>query len=113
MRINKAPGPDGITTEKTEAIDDFGIEKVKKLESEIYDTGQIPEDVSKSICIMIPKKPGATDCELHRTVSLMSHITKLMLRAIMKKPKKNRRVCFLHYTKDFDREQYEKIIELL
>ncbi|GFO41248.1 craniofacial development protein 2 [Plakobranchus ocellatus] len=38
--------------------------------------GLIPTDLSKSIFIALPKKPGATECELHRTISLMSHITK-------------------------------------
>ncbi|GFO50505.1 retrovirus-related pol polyprotein from type-1 retrotransposable element r2 [Plakobranchus ocellatus] len=31
----------------------------------------------------LPKKPGATECELHRTISLMSHITKILLKIIM------------------------------
>ena len=32
---------------------------------------------------MIPKKPGAIECELHRTISLMSHAIKLIRRIIM------------------------------
>ena len=83
MKKNKAPGPDGITTEMIKALDDFGIEKITILANEIYDNGKIPEDLSRSIFIMIPKKPGAIECELHRTISLMSHIIKLILRIIM------------------------------
>ena len=41
--------------------------------------------MSKSIFIAPPKKPGATECELHRTISLMSHTTKILLRIIMKR----------------------------
>ncbi|GFN91009.1 endonuclease-reverse transcriptase [Plakobranchus ocellatus] len=40
-------------------------------------------DLSKSIFIALPKKPGATECELHRTISLMSHITKILQKIIM------------------------------
>ncbi|GFN94437.1 hypothetical protein PoB_002094300 [Plakobranchus ocellatus] len=46
-------------------------------------TGQIRTDLSKSIFIALPKKPGATENELHRTISLMSHITKILLKNIM------------------------------
>ena len=53
--------------------------------NEIYDTGEIPEDLCRSIFIAPPKKPEAVECELHRTISLMSHSTKLILRIIMEK----------------------------
>ena len=67
------------------ALDDFGIEKITKLANEIYDNGNIPEI---SIFIMIPKIPGATECELHRTISIMCHIIKLILRVIMTRVRK-------------------------
>ena len=51
--------------------------------NKIYDTGQIPPDISKSIFKALPKKPRATECELHGTISLMSHSTKIFLRIIM------------------------------
>ena len=37
----------------------------------------------KSLFRALPKKAGATECELHRAVSLMSHVTKILLRIIM------------------------------
>ena len=83
MKTGKATGPDGLSIELIEALKEYGIEKVTTLLNEIYDTGQIPVDMSRSIFIALPKKPGAKDCELHRTISLMSHVTKLLLRIIM------------------------------
>ena len=71
--------PDGLSIELMEALEEYEIEKVTTLLNEIYDTGQIPIYMSRSIFIALPKKPGATDCELHRTISLMSHFTKLLL----------------------------------
>ena len=53
--------------------------------NEIYDTGEIPEDLCRSIFIALHKKPGEVECELHRTISLMIHITKLILRIIMER----------------------------
>ena len=79
MKGNKARGPDGLVIEMIKALDDFGIEKLTIMANEIYDTGKIPQDLSKSL----PKKPGTIECELHRTISLMSHITKVIIRVIM------------------------------
>ena len=83
MKRNKAAGPDEIVIELVIALEDFGIEKVTEVNNKIYNTGEIPEDLSKSIFIALPKRAGANECELHRTISLMSHITKLILRIIM------------------------------
>ncbi|GFO12460.1 transposon tx1 uncharacterized 149 kda protein [Plakobranchus ocellatus] len=83
MKHGKAIGPDNISVELIGALEDFGIGKVTHLLNEIYNTGQIPTDLSKSIFIALPKKTGATECELHRTISLMSHITKILLKIIM------------------------------
>ena len=83
LKSNKAAGPDEVVTEMLIALEDYGIDKLTDIVNEIYDTGVIPEELSRSIFIALPKRPGATECELHRTISLMSHMTKLILRKIM------------------------------
>ncbi|GFO08712.1 endonuclease-reverse transcriptase [Plakobranchus ocellatus] len=47
MKNGKATGPDNISVELIEALEDFGTGKVTHLLNEIYDTGQIPTDLSK------------------------------------------------------------------
>ncbi|XP_076314986.1 uncharacterized protein LOC143227418 [Tachypleus tridentatus] len=79
----KAAGPDDITIELLLALKEVGIQEVTKLLNTIYDTGEIPEDFKKSVFIALPKKPGTTDCEQHRIISLMSHLTKVLLRVLM------------------------------
>ena len=83
MKDGKAVGPDNITTEMIKALEGFGIPTLTKLINNIYDTGHIPSDLSKSIFIALPKKPNANECENHRTISLMRHVTKILLRIIM------------------------------
>ena len=51
--------------------------------NKIYDDGEFPEDLKKSIFIALPKKPDAVECEQHRTISLMSHITKVILTILL------------------------------
>ena len=83
MQQGKATGPDGIPVEVITALEDFGITEATKLMNTIYDTREIPVDMKKSIFIGFPKKPGTTDCAQHRTINLMSHLTKFLLRIIM------------------------------
>ena len=73
MKRNKAAGPDGIVVEMIEALEGFRIDTMTEIINEIYDSGTIPEDLSKSIFIALPKKPNATECELHRTISHKPH----------------------------------------
>ena len=80
MKRGKAVGPDNISIEMIESLEDFGIDMVTILMTEIYENGDIPHDLCKSIFIALPKKPGANECELHRTISLMSQITKIILK---------------------------------
>ena len=53
----------------------------------IYDSSTIPKDLLKSVFVTIPKKPKATNCNEFRTISLMSHVAKLLLRIIMERIK--------------------------
>lgn len=88
MKHGKAPGPDKVTIEMLDALEDYGIELVTKLINSIYETGDIPSDLLKSTFIALPKKPGAIECGLHRTISLMSHLTKVLLRIVMLRARK-------------------------
>ena len=67
------------------ALDDWGIDFITKLLNQIYDSGEIPKEMCKSIFMMIPKKEGTTECGMHRTISLMSNFTKLLLRILMQR----------------------------
>ena len=84
MKRHKATGPDEIVTEMMTTLEEYGVSKVTDINNEIYDTGEIPEDLQINLHTL-PKKPEAVECDLHRTISLMSHISKLILRIIMER----------------------------
>ncbi|GFN88795.1 endonuclease-reverse transcriptase [Plakobranchus ocellatus] len=88
MKNGKATGPDNIPVEIIKALDNLGIDLTTKRLNAIYDSVTIPEDLCKSVFIVLPKTPGATECELHRTISLMSHFTKILLRVSMHRMRK-------------------------
>ena len=83
MRKNKSAGPDGVVIEMIEALEEYGVEKLTEIINKIYNDGKFPEDLSKSIFTTLPKKTSAVDCEQHHTISLMSHVTKLILRVLL------------------------------
>ncbi|GFN94140.1 endonuclease-reverse transcriptase [Plakobranchus ocellatus] len=91
MKNGKATGPDNIPVEIIKALDNLGIDLTTKLLNAIYDSGTIPEDLCKFVFILLPKTPGATECELHRTISLMSHFKKILLRVLMHRTRKSLR----------------------
>ena len=41
----------------------------------------------ESVFITLPNKPGTTDFKAHRTISLVSHVTKIILRIILNRKK--------------------------
>ena len=91
MKHGKATGPDNIPIEVIATLHEIGIEMLTKLLNMIYDSGTIPDDMKKSVFITLPKTPGATECENHRTISLMSHCTKLLLRILLGRMRRNLR----------------------
>ena len=88
MILIKATGPESISVKLLEALEDYMIDKISTFLNKINDTSQIPRDISKSIFTALPEKRGGTDCELHRTISLMSHFAKIFLRIIMMRVRK-------------------------
>lgn len=56
-----------------------------KIISSMYKTGQIPSDLTKCLIIPIPKKARAQTCEQYRTLSLISHASKVLTRIIMRR----------------------------
>ncbi|GFO01888.1 RNA-directed DNA polymerase from mobile element jockey-like [Plakobranchus ocellatus] len=121
MKHGKATGPDNISVELIEALEDFGIGKVTHLLNEIYDTGQIPTDLSKSIFIALPKKPGATECEIaeeqcrfveDKGISNAIYILRTLIELALK-VQKDVYLCFIDYTKAFDRARHDEIITQL
>ena len=83
MKKGKAAGPDEIPSEMLTALGQFGMKEITKLLNFIHVTGEIPTDLKKSVYIAIPKRIGTVECDQHHTISLMSHLTKVMLQVLM------------------------------
>ena len=105
----------------------------------------------QSIFIAIPKKAGASECELHRTISLLSVVTKIIPKVLLMRIRSKLRpeinqvqcgftedtgtrnamfilrnlcersievnkdlfLCFIGYTKAFDKVRHETLLDML
>ena len=85
MKDGKATGPDELPAEALKALDEHNIEIITSLCNIIYNSGMIPTEMKHSVFITLTKKPKAMICTEFRTISLMSHVTKLLLKIIQQR----------------------------
>ena len=69
-----------MSSEMLNALGEFGIKELTKLLNIIEDTGEIPTNLKSQCTLNFPKNSDTFECDQHRTISLMSHLTKVMLR---------------------------------
>ena len=79
-----ALGLDGIPIEAIKA-QELGLDLVHHLLKLICETGDVPEEMPKSVFITLPEKAGVNECENFMTISLMSHILKLLLNLVLQR----------------------------
>ena|SRR6218665_379335 len=61
------------------------MKELVQLCKEIYNTGVWTKDFLQTITVPLKKKPNAMTCEDHRTISLLEHASKIVLRVLTKR----------------------------
>ena len=89
LKSKKAAGIDGVTAELLKALDQDAQKEIKTLCRLIYQQGEWPEEFTQTVMIPLQKKPNAQDCKDHRTISLISHASKIVLKIINKRIQSN------------------------
>ena len=82
ITTNKASGGDGIPVELFQIIKDDAVKVLHPLCQKIWKTQKWPQDWKRSVFIPIPKKGNAKECSNYRTIALISHAGKEMLKII-------------------------------
>ena len=85
MKNEKATGVDDIPAEFLKLLDDETMERLSDLCKRIYETGIWPEDFTRAVMIPIPKKVHAVECSDYRTISLITHASKILLKILTKR----------------------------
>ena len=80
--MNKASGGDGIPVELFQILKDGAVKVLHSICQQIWKTQQWPQDWKRSVFISIPKKGNAKECSNYRTIALISHTSKVMLKIL-------------------------------
>ena len=80
--MNKANGRDGIPVELFQILKDDAVKVLHSLCQQIWKTQQCPQDWKRFVFIPIPKKGNAKECSNYRTIALISHVSKVMLKIL-------------------------------
>ena len=80
ITMNKASGGDGISAELLQTLKDNAMKVLHSTCKQIWKTQQWPQDWKRSGFIPIPKKGKAKECSNYRTIALISHASKVMLK---------------------------------
>ena len=78
--MKKASGGDGIPVELFQILKDDAVKVLHSICQQIWKTQQWPQDWKRSVFIPIPKKSNAKECSNYRTIALISHASKVMLK---------------------------------
>ena len=82
ITMNKASGGDGIPVELFQILKDDAMTVLYSICQQIWKTQQWPQDWKRSVVIPIPKKGNAKECSNYCTISLISHVSKVMLKIL-------------------------------
>ena len=84
ITTNKASGGDGISVELFQILKDDAVKVLHSICQQIWKTQQwsFPLDWKRSVFIPIPKKGNAKECSNYRTIALISHASKVMLKIL-------------------------------
>ena len=87
LRKGKSAGVDNISSELVQAGGEAMIDMLLIIYNKIWQTGERPTPWTQSLIITLPKKGNLQLCQNYHAISLISHLSKVMLRILLKRLK--------------------------
>ena len=82
ITTNKASGGDRISVDLFQILKHDAVKVLHSVCQQIWKTQQWWQDWKSSVFIPIPKKGNAKECSNYRTIALISHASKVMLKIL-------------------------------
>ena len=82
ITMKKASGSDGISVELFQIIKYDAVKLMHAICQQIWKTQQWTQAWKRYVFIPIPKKGNAKECSNYRTIALISHASKVMLKIL-------------------------------
>ena len=87
LKKGKSAGVDNIPAELDQAGGEDVITTLMAICNKIWQTGEWPTPWTQSLVITLPKEGNLQQCQNYRTISLISHPSKVMLKIILNRLK--------------------------
>ena len=87
MKKGKSAGVDNIPTELVQARGEDVITALTTICNKIWQTGEWPTPLTQSLVITLPKKGHLQQCQNYRTISHISHPSKVKLKIMLNRLK--------------------------
>ena len=87
LKKEKSAGVDNIPAELVQAGGEDVTTTLTTICNKIWQTGEWPTPWTQSLVITLPKKGNLQQCQNYRTISLISHQSKVMLKIILNRLK--------------------------
>jgi hypothetical protein len=88
MRNKKATGDGDVPGDVLKLFGEGGLKIMTKFINTIYETGEWPKNFTEDSMIALKKKPQATKCSDHRTISLIPHTAKIVAKMLRRRTEK-------------------------
>ena len=82
ITTNKASEDDGIPADLFQILKDDAVKVLHSICQQIWKTQEWPQDWKSSVFLPIPKKGNPKECSNYRTIALISHASKVMLKIL-------------------------------
>ena len=82
ITTNKARGGDGISVQLFQILKDDVVKVLHSICQKNWKSQKWPQDWKRSVFIPTPKKGNAKECSSYRTIALISHASKVMLKIL-------------------------------
>ena len=79
---NKASGGDGIPVELFQILKDDAVKVCTQYAGKFEKLSNFPQGWKRSVFTPIPKKGNAKECSNYRTIALISHASKVVLKSL-------------------------------
>jgi len=82
LKDKKSTGVDKIATEVLKTLYETTANQLFTIITDCYENGILPVEFIKSKTITIPKKGNANDCTNYRTITILSHASKILMNIV-------------------------------
>jgi len=109
ITMNKASGGDGIPVELFQILKDDAVKVLHSICQQVWKNWAVTTGLERPVFIPIPKKGNSKECSNYRTIALISHTSKVMLKILPARLQQYVTVNFQMFKLDLEKAEEPEI----